>query len=120
VTTRRRRRVVTLLSWLLPAQLLVGGVLVLHAQPELLPNTRIEQKLTDDVVSIREQLKKIDDLHLEGRLAVLDALSERSWRIELLVIGLLLTTAGHLALQAWMHKSRGEHRHGRFDDEAED
>ena len=117
MTAPRRRRCVTTILWLLPIQLLCGMALVLHAQREVSPRTAVEQKLTDSVETINARLQKLDDLHLEGRLAVLDVLSDRSWRIELLVIGLFLTTGAHLALQAWMHRQTGHrHGHGRFTD----
>jgi hypothetical protein len=74
-----------MLLWLLPLQLLAGGALILHAQ--IMPVTVVEQKLTDEVSSINDRLKKLDDLHLEGRLAVLDKLSDRSERTEYLVVG---------------------------------
>jgi hypothetical protein len=118
MTTHRRRRIVTTLLWILPLQLLAGGALILRAQ--IMPVTVVEQKLTDEVSSINERLKKLDDLHLEGRLAVLDKLSDRSERTEYLVVGLFLTTAGQLLLQAWVHRSRNNnHAHGRFDDDGE-
>ncbi len=118
MTMRSRHRVIIGLLWLLPTQLLGGLAFVLHAQA---PFTVVEQKLSDDVSALEARVHKIEDLHLEGRLAVLDALSDRSWRIELLVIGLFLTTAGHLFLQAWMHRAvNGRRTHVLFDDTRKD
>lgn len=108
--TAVRRRLVNLVLWVLPIQLLGGLVLVLHAQHQLAPETVVEQKLTDDAVALDRRVLTLENLHLEGRLAVLDALSERSWRIELLVIGLFGTTAGSLFMQVWMHRLSGRRR----------
>jgi hypothetical protein len=114
----RRRHLIAALLWFLPIQLLCGLVFVLHAQA---PLTAVEQKISDDVGAISARVQKLEELHLEGRLAVLDALSDRSWRIELLVIGLFLTTAGHLFLQAWSHRASHSRRsHVRYDDDRED
>lgn len=118
MTDMRRRRTIRAISWLLPLQLFTGLAMVLHGQG---PATIIEQKITDNVESIEHRVKTIEDLHLEGRLAVLDALSDRSWRIELLVIGLFLTTGGQLVFQTWMHRTTGRpHDHHRFDDSGGD
>lgn len=114
MTQSNRGRTIRIICVLLPLQLFCGLAIVLHGQP---PVTVIEQKLADDVTSVDARVRRLEDLHLEGRLAVLDALSDRSWRIELLVIGLFLTTGGQLVFQTWMHRTSGPpHRHSRLDD----
>jgi len=106
--------VITVVRWVLPLNLFCGLVIVLHASSQ--PVTVVEQKIADDVTAVEARVHRLEDLHLEGRLAVLDELKDRSWRIELLVIGLFITTGGHWLMQAWLHRGRPRMR---VDDERE-
>lgn len=118
MTMTARRKFVTCLLWFLPVQLLTGLVLVLHAQPPVITVT--EQRLDDHLEALSDRVKRLEDLNIPGRLQVLEVLGDRSWRIELLVIGCCLTTTAHLFLQLWQHRGGGGRRHRRLDDDRDD
>jgi len=97
---RHRSRILKIARWAITVQLGVGTAVVLLAQrPPIEQMVAVqEQAFSDRAAMLEARLKKLEDLDIGSRVAVLEKIATDGHDTKLLVIGAIVALCGNLLL----------------------